>query len=57
MARVTPNARASPHPMPSAARRIPVRTTIPRTCRRAAPSAMRTPISLVRCPTPYDMTP
>ena len=33
------------------------RNIIASTCRRVAPSAMRTPISRVRCATRYDITP
>ena len=39
--------------MPVAAIAIPCRTTIRTTSRRCAPSAMRTPISWVRCATEY----
>jgi hypothetical protein len=43
--------------MPAAAIVSPCTTIIRITSRRSAPSAMRTPISCIRCATEYAITP
>src|SRR4051812_23675212 len=50
-------AASAPPTTPSSVTRPPRRTNIQRTPWLVAPSAMRTPISLVRCVTLYDSTP
>ena len=57
MTRVIANDATNPTPTPIKASFIPCPTTIAVTSRVSAPRAMRTPISLVRCATPYDITP
>jgi hypothetical protein len=47
--RVSPKAAAMPMATPISARAMPWKTTIPRTWPVSAPSAMRIPISCVRC--------
>ena len=54
MMRVTIAAPTTPQTMPSPASRAPWLTMSVNTFRRLAPSAMRTPISCVRCDTAYD---
>ena len=55
--RVTPKAPIIPAATPAAASRAPCARIRPNTARRLAPSAMRTPISCVRCETEYARTP
>ena len=55
--RVSPNDAAKPITTPVAASRMPSPTTILSTCCRCAPSAMRMPISWVRCATTQESTP
>src|SRR5215467_11114345 len=54
---VTVSATATPNTTPATAIPMPSKITINRTSRGSAPSAMRTPISWVRCCTEYAMTP
>ena len=55
--RAPAHAAATPNPVASAMIRSPRPTTILTTSCRPAPSAMRMPISRVRCATAYDITP
>ena len=55
--RVPMGASTSPTPTPTAASSRPCPTISLNTRPRSAPSAMRTPISAVRCDTTYDNTP
>jgi hypothetical protein len=55
--RVNPIAAAAPTTIPAALSRKPCPTTRPNTRPGAAPSAMRSPISAVRCRTESDSTP
>ena len=55
--RVTAAAPMTPHTIPYPASRAPSLTMSANTLWRLAPSAMRTPISCVRCDTAYDSTP
>src|SRR5215510_5139248 len=54
--RVNASAPATPSTRPTIAIDIPCRTTIITTALRSAPSAIRTPISCVRCATAYAIT-
>jgi hypothetical protein len=53
----SPAASGSPMAMPTAASTAPSRSIMRSTSARSAPSAMRRPISRVRCETTYDLTP
>src|SRR5205823_4337020 len=55
--RVETNAAATPIATPTSTTFVPSDTTWRRTTLVVAPSAMRTPISRVRCATTYDRTP
>jgi hypothetical protein len=55
--RVSPTAHTMPAAMPATASAAPWRTTSCSTSRRCAPSAIRMPISRVRCATAYAITP
>ena len=57
MLRDSTAAASSPTASPMAISPIPLRTIISRTSPRAAPSAIRIPISCVRRATAYDITP
>ena len=55
--RVSPNADATPIATPTSATLMPWRTTMFRTAGAPAPSAMRMPISCVRCWIEYAISP
>src|SRR6185369_17433737 len=54
---VNANDATSPATTPATPSTIPLLTTSLSTSKRCAPSAIRTPISCVRCKTEYDITP
>ena len=55
--RISATAAARPQAIPIAARPEPQRTNMRVNSVRCAPSAMRMPISRVRCDTEYEITP
>ena len=57
ISRASRNAATSPIATPASASIAPLRITICRMFSWPAPSAMRMPISCVRCATAYDITP